>query len=850
MEHEHHHPATAAKSQDPMDAVRTAKNLRAKKMAATGSAQPLSVTVLSGFLGAGKTTTLKHILENREGLRVAVIVNDMAEVNVDANLIKDQGTLVQTEEKMVELSNGCICCTLREDLFVELAKLAAQPDGLDHILIESSGISEPMPVAETFTFKDATGTSLSDIARLDTLVTVVDGSSFLEELYAADALRSRGWEISAADERTVAQLFCDQLEFANVIVMNKMDLMDEGGRVRLREILRRFNPGAQLIEATWGRVEPKRLLGTGLFDMSKAEQHPDWLKEARVGEHTPENIEYGISSFAFRSRRPFNVQRFAELTAIMETRAELRVLEPEPAAGTKTEKNEDATPPPPSSVTEAGRRAALRVVRSKGLVWLAKQESHWQQGKASLAGRSFSIAFDAPWGATVDASMVSTAEREAKCDPLLWQDPWGDRRTELVVIGQDMDHAAMTAALEACVVTDDEMAAYTKTYPKSTDTLSAHGCIAVFQGCGDVASDGGARGVSLATTLLPPSPPSGRTACFRVERYLQYAHLFPALASGVLNEFKIPVDTQTALLAGENSLASLNSMIAELKPGDKVQLGWLQVRVEMATTVDEDRYIVSEQCQQCKKLDAKEEAALLQQFGSPKIMTRPDPEFESNDAIKARRVGELKGLEMSNDIPVIEAAVINAKLAGLPVEISNAAEARLMELKLKMRATSLQLNKLKLKAEGNDTSSVDAAMAHLCLQTPLAEVVITGWQLVLNGAPEQRAHYTAAFSIVTEDIDPTLVAQMKGIAAARPQIAVTKDAYSAWKARVRELAAQEASLFPAPAPAATDAAAADTATAPPAASSEDARPAEITAHVSAARVAQEAKAAAAVAKAT
>jgi G3E family GTPase len=336
----------------PVDAVKRAKEAR-------GSAEPLPVTVLSGFLGAGKTTTLKHILENKEGLKVAVIVNDMAEVNVDADLIADQGALVQTEEKMVAMQNGCICCTLREDLFVELAKLCAS-GSIDHILIESSGISEPMPVAETFTFKDETGTSLSDIARLDTLVTVVDGASFLDELYVADQLKTRGWEVGTQDERTVAQLFCDQLEFANIIIMNKMDLMDDAGRQRLRAILKRFNPTAQLIEATWGRVEPRRVLGTGLFDVAQAEQHPEWLKEARVGEHTPESDEYGISSMTFRSRLPFNASRFRELTKIMETRAELVSAGPRPAGQPK---EEGGRLPRSSSVTEGGSRAALRVSR-------------------------------------------------------------------------------------------------------------------------------------------------------------------------------------------------------------------------------------------------------------------------------------------------------------------------------------------------------------------------------------------------------------------------------------------------------------------------------------------------------
>ena len=597
--------AESGDAPSPMDAVRKAKEAR-------GSTDPLPVTVLSGFLGAGKTSTLKHILENRDGLKVAVIVNDMADLNVDASLIADQGTLVQAEEKMVAMQNGCICCTLREDLFVELAKLAAQPGGIDHILIESSGISEPLPVAETFTFKDGTGNSLGDVAKLDTLVTVVDGASFLEELYAADALKSRGWQAGEKDERTVAQLFCDQLEFANVVIMNKMDLMDDDGRKRLRAIIRRFNPTAQLIEASWGCVDPRQVLGTGLFDMSQAEQHPDWLKEARVGEHTAETIEYGISSITFRSRRPFSQPRFGALTKIMETRAELVADQPELDKQGKGKGLEDTITE--QWLSEAGRLSAIRVVRAKGLIWVANQQGHFQEGMVSLAGRSCAVTYSQPWAAaalstaadssagaqqlrktelllqiktaltecrfhfemvgsefyigdsqqircsvTESDGMVNVlwasdgtaspsemqecqqqvgATLEARLGPLAgkskggqqddsalaaaggkaskqqqkkakkkdkkakdkkgrksrghvdshvngsageaiasqisasgplpqpqlpphWEGPWGDRRTKLVVIGQDMDHDAMKAALEHCVMSDKEMVAYT-----------------------------------------------------------------------------------------------------------------------------------------------------------------------------------------------------------------------------------------------------------------------------------------------------------------------------------------------------------------------------------------------------
>ena len=460
---------------DPMAAVKEALEAVAAK---PGRFEPLPVTVLSGFLGAGKTTMLKHVLENRAGLRVAVIVNDMGDVNVDASLIKEQGSLVQAEEKTIELSNGCICCTLREDLLTELARLASEGQGkLDHILIESSGISEPLPVAETFTFRDNTGASLGDIARLDTMVTVVDGASFLDELYAAEDLRARGWEAAAEDERTVAQLFCDQLEFANVIVMNKMDRMDAEGGARLRAVLRRFNPKAQLIEATFGVVPPERILGTKLFDMKEAAQHPEWLKEAREGEHVPETEEYGISSFTFRSNQPFHPERFQAAGDLMQTRVEIVPHAAGAAAQAEAapvEAQVTVPPRPPAAHCEdapaaaksdpavaaetfvvPGGTALCRAIRAEGTVWLACPEGHAQQGVTSLAGHDFSIALGAPWWATIERSKWPPGVEDS-VKPV-WREPWGDRHTELVVIGQDMDHAAVTAALESCLLSENEL---------------------------------------------------------------------------------------------------------------------------------------------------------------------------------------------------------------------------------------------------------------------------------------------------------------------------------------------------------------------------------------------------------
>jgi len=375
----------------------------------------LPVTVLSGFLGAGKSTVLNHVLRNRENLRVAVIVNDMSEINIDGSEVQRDVVLNRAEEKLVEMSNGCICCTLREDLLEEVSRLARE-GRFDYLLIESTGIAEPLPVAETFTFRDEQGQSLADLARLDTLVTVVDGVNFLRDLHAADSLASRGESLGEDDERSITDLLIDQVEFADVILISKIDLIASAEREELMAILRRLNTHAEILPMSMGAVPLKKILDTGRFDFERAAQAPGWLKEMR-GEHIPETEEYGIASGAYRARRPFHPQRFFAL------------LNREWTNG--------------------------RLLRSKGFFWLASKPQ--EAGSWSQAGGLMRYGYGGRWWRFVPKNQWPDDDEGVRTIMRHWSADSGDCRQELVFIGQNIDFDRLTAELDACLLSDAEM---------------------------------------------------------------------------------------------------------------------------------------------------------------------------------------------------------------------------------------------------------------------------------------------------------------------------------------------------------------------------------------------------------
>ncbi len=371
----------------------------------------LPVTVLSGFLGAGKTTLMNHILNNRTGMRVAVIVNDMSEVNIDADLIRDgAANLSRTNEKLVEMTNGCICCTLRGDLLREVRALA-EAGRFDYLLIESTGISEPLPVAATFDFRDENGDSLSDVARLDTLVTVVDAVNLLKDYSSTDFLRQRGESLGEDDQRTLVDLLVEQIEFADVVVLNKISDAAPAERDAARKIVRSLNPEADLVEADFARVPFERVIKTGRFDFEKAQQHPVWAKELYgFADHVPETEEYGVRSFVYRARRPFDPAKFHAFVR-------------EPWAG---------------------------VIRAKGHFWLATRPD-WV-GELSQAGTIVRTEGRGFWWAGMPRERWPANPEWRQSLTRNWNDLYGDRRQELVFIGTGMDEDALRARLDACLV--------------------------------------------------------------------------------------------------------------------------------------------------------------------------------------------------------------------------------------------------------------------------------------------------------------------------------------------------------------------------------------------------------------